>query len=28
LLPETLANSQFPATKDFAVFLQDGAGHI
>ena len=28
LLPETLANAQFPATKDFAVFLQNGAGHI
>ena len=27
-LPETLANSQFPATKGFSVFLQDGAGHI
>src|ERR1700687_1719862 len=28
LLPETLANSQFGAAKDFAVFLQDGSGHI
>ena len=24
MLPETLANSQFPATKDFAVFLRMG----
>ena len=28
LPPETLANSQFWAAKDFAVFLQDGSGHI
>jgi len=28
LLPETLANSQFRTAKDFAVFLEDGSGHI
>jgi hypothetical protein len=28
LLPETLADSQFRAAKDFSVFLQDGSGHI
>ena len=28
LLPETLANSQFRAAKDFAVSLQDESGHI